>query len=269
MRYALYSGEIDFCQHLPRFRSRPQPGHVLSPARSRSLLPFCAATPAVPLAARHSTAASHWCALWFVRPELCDLPGGVRAAYLRGQDLQLLERVMGAKPGAGLDLPGLCFTVLAFVELGYPVGDSFGPLRFGALPRASSAGPRLAAFAATAGAGGSACTFSNCTRQGLGHGIPGGRDSGARLGGKSVKLSHSGKVFEITRENMIEWRGWLRHILRDQLLLWAPACVVWHGASSNALLRVHPRGSGRGRECRRGHDCRGCVCPPWKPLSGS
>jgi hypothetical protein len=46
------------------------------------------------------------------------------------------------------------------------------------------------------------------------------------VGGKTIQLSHTGKTFEVDEPSLRRWRGWLRHILRDQCVLWAPACLV-------------------------------------------
>jgi hypothetical protein len=46
------------------------------------------------------------------------------------------------------------------------------------------------------------------------------------VGGRMIRLSHTGKTFELNEANMARWRGWLKHIRRDQLLLWAPGCIL-------------------------------------------
>ncbi len=79
----------------------------------------------------------------------------------------------------------------------------------------------LAAFAAIAGAGGMSNTlFSNYARD-KGWGM--GRLVGAipsAIGGRSITLSHVGKVFPLDAENLSRWRGWMKHIRRDQVAVW-------------------------------------------------
>ncbi len=95
----------------------------------------------------------------------------------------------------------------------------------------------LAALAAIAGVGGlSNTTISAYTRDqgwGMGHlvgAIP------SVVGGHQLKLSHVGKVFEITTENVRRFKGWYRHVLRDQLVVWVPACFL--GVAMPSMLSV-------------------------------
>jgi len=46
------------------------------------------------------------------------------------------------------------------------------------------------------------------------------------VGGKTITLSHTGKVFEINSKSLVQWKAWVRHIWRDQVVLWAPACTI-------------------------------------------
>lgn len=75
----------------------------------------------------------------------------------------------------------------------------------------------LAAFAAIAGAGGLSNTmFSNyCRDKGWGMGAKVGAIPSA-IGGRTISLSHVGEVFPINAANESRWRGWIRHIVRDQ-----------------------------------------------------
>lgn len=95
----------------------------------------------------------------------------------------------------------------------------------------------LAAMAAIAGNGGLTNTpISNFTRdQGWGM----GREVGAIpsiIGGHTIHLSHVGKVFRLNPENLARWRGWVRHISRDQLCVWMPACFI--GLALPSMLSV-------------------------------
>ncbi len=79
----------------------------------------------------------------------------------------------------------------------------------------------IAAFAAIAGAGGLSNTlFSNYARdKGWGMGALVGAIPSA-IGGRQITLSHAGKVFSVNSENLARWRGWMKHIRRDQVVIW-------------------------------------------------
>ncbi len=85
----------------------------------------------------------------------------------------------------------------------------------------------LAAFAAIAGSGGlTNCLLSNYARdKGWGMGAKTGAIPSA-IGGRQIALSHVGKVFRVTPENMVRWRGWFRYIVRDQAGVWMTCCFV-------------------------------------------
>jgi hypothetical protein len=85
----------------------------------------------------------------------------------------------------------------------------------------------IATFASIAGAGGLAnVLFSNYARdKGWGMGASVGAIPSA-FGGKTVSLSHVGQVFRLTDENRSRWRGWMRHIVRDQVAVWMVCCFV-------------------------------------------
>jgi hypothetical protein len=77
----------------------------------------------------------------------------------------------------------------------------------------------LAAFCAIAGAGALSNTlFSNYARdKGWGMGIHVGAIPSA-IGGRTITLSHVGKVFPLDEANRKRWLGWMRHIQRDQFI---------------------------------------------------
>jgi hypothetical protein len=85
----------------------------------------------------------------------------------------------------------------------------------------------LAAFAAIAGAGGlSNALFSNYARdKGWGMGAKVGAIPSA-IGGRSIELSHVGMVFPITPTSLKHWKGWFRHIVRDQVGIWMMCSVI-------------------------------------------
>ena len=95
----------------------------------------------------------------------------------------------------------------------------------------------LGAFAGYAGGGGlSNSTYSNYARdKGWGMGAKVGAIPSA-VGGKSITLSHLGKVFPLNEENLRRWRGWWRTVLVDQVWIWMPGCF-W-GMALPALLSL-------------------------------
>jgi hypothetical protein len=95
----------------------------------------------------------------------------------------------------------------------------------------------IAALAAIAGNGGLTNTpISNFTRDqgwGMGHhvgAIP------SIVGRQDITLSHVGTVFQITSQSLDRWRGWYRHVFRDQFAVWVPACFI--GVALPAMLSV-------------------------------
>jgi hypothetical protein len=79
--------------------------------------------------------------------------------------------------------------------------------------------PLLAALSAIAGAGMlTNALFSNYARdKGWGMGAQTGAIPSA-IGGHRIALSHVGKVFRVNDQSLVEWRGWFRHIMRDQMI---------------------------------------------------
>jgi hypothetical protein len=226
MRYALYTGEpvmVGF------FRTPPGPRvwavcYLLSDLGA--LWPYLSSNAAVPLAA----------------VILGRLPAAADGGLVRGLGYAIfltafvplifggkiynaIERVMVTK--LALVLGYLGFTAVFFVKPGTWWEIFSGMFRFGSLPEGEFNWATLAAFAAVAGAGGLNNTaFSNYTRdKGWGMGAQVGALPSA-IGGRSIKLSHSGKVFAVSVDSLLRWKGWLAHIRRDQLLLWVPGCML-------------------------------------------
>ena len=85
----------------------------------------------------------------------------------------------------------------------------------------------LSAMVAISGSGGLSNTpISNYTRdQGWGMGYHVGAIPSI-VGGRHLELSHVGTVFEVNDRTLPRWRRWYRHVLRDQLVVWMPACFV-------------------------------------------
>src|SRR5262245_39627694 len=95
----------------------------------------------------------------------------------------------------------------------------------------------IAGFAAVAGGGGlSNCLYSNFVRdKGWGMGSLVGAIPSA-VGGREIALSHLGKVFIPTADNLRKWRLWLRYILVEQGFIWMPGCFI--GMALPALLSM-------------------------------
>ncbi len=95
----------------------------------------------------------------------------------------------------------------------------------------------IAALAAIAGNGGLTNTpISNYTRdQGWGMGEHVGAIPSI-VGGHGIALSHVGCVFKVTPESRGRWRRWYRHVMRDQLAVWVPACFI--GVALPSMLSV-------------------------------
>lgn len=226
MRYTLYTGETIF---VGLFRLWPGPSfwaafYLLFDFGS--VWPYLSSNAAVPLAA----------------VILGRLPGAADGDLVRslsyaifltafvplifgGKVYNMLERVMITK--LVIILAYLLFIALFFTswDTWWEIGTGF--YRLGALPEGNFNWATLAAFSAVAGAGGlSNSAFSNYTRdKGWGMGKRVGAIPSA-IGGRTIKLSHTGKVFTITDETMARWKRWIGVISRDQFLLWAPGCVL-------------------------------------------
>jgi hypothetical protein len=95
----------------------------------------------------------------------------------------------------------------------------------------------LCAMVAISGQGGLSNTpISNYTRdQGWGMGKHVGAIPSV-VGGHHLQLSHVGMVFRITSESLTRWKAWYRHVARDQLALWMPACFI--GLALPSVLSV-------------------------------
>jgi Mn2+/Fe2+ NRAMP family transporter len=125
-----------------------------------------------------------------------------------------------------------------FVGLG---PDASGSWAFRFLPTGPGSPPLdwalLGAFAAIAGQGGmNNSQFSSyCRDRGWGMGGKVGA-IGSIVGGRDVKLAHTGKVFEVNPETMVKWKGWLRVVFRDQWAIWFVGCIL--GVAIPALISM-------------------------------
>jgi hypothetical protein len=102
----------------------------------------------------------------------------------------------------------------------------------------------LGALAAISGCGGLTNTsISGYTRdQGWGMGKQVGAIPSV-VGGRSFKLAHVGKVFALTPENVERFRRWFRFVVRDQLIVWMPACFIGIALPSMLSVQFLPRGT--------------------------
>ena len=85
----------------------------------------------------------------------------------------------------------------------------------------------LAAFAAIAGIGGTGNALCSNYARDKGWGM--GKLVGAipsAVGGSSVTLLHIGKTFPMDEANLGRWRGWMRYVQRDQLVVWTFCCFL-------------------------------------------
>lgn len=279
-RYTLYTGEPIFTG---KFRTLPGPGFWLFLyllLDFGSLFPYLAANAATPLAAvmlgEIPDPGKHWIdlnlgfaeygltqsalikALGFVVFFLCLIP-----LIFGGKIYNALKAVMAFKIVT-------VFGFLLFIAFFFSTWSTWfeiltGFVRFGTVPTGGdevtnvfvslargegmptidmSMIASLAAFAAIAGSGGLTNTpLSNYTRDqgwGMGHhvgAIP------SVVGGRNISLSHVGKVFRITSESLAQWRRWRRHVLRDQLVIWAPACFIGVALPSMLSIQFLPRGT--------------------------
>lgn len=263
-RYTLYTGEPIFTG---KFRTKPGPSAwalVYLLLDFGAVFPYAAANAATPVAAMM----------------LGRIPGDGDAGLVRGLGIGIfllaaipmvvggriyrtLQGVMAFKIVAVLGFLGFLAVCFGTWQTAWEIVTGF--VRFGEMPVKGSGTENvlvslfsgrgmpdvdlstislLAAFAAIAGNGGLTNTpLSNYTRdQGWGM----GRWVGAipsLIGGRSIKLSHVGRVFRVSDESLPRWKRWYRHVARDQLVVWMPACFVGVALPSVLSIQFLPRGT--------------------------
>lgn len=260
-RYALYCGEPVFTGFM---RCRPGPpfwvGLMLA-LNAAALVPGLSTHGAAMIAALVLDRPPGAEDRWLVTPlAYACLLGVALPVLVGGKVYRVLQGVMTVKIVVVL---GFCLTVgLTCVGPGTWWQVASGFLKFGTVPVSDGhGGERLAnglahwwssgqwplitpasavvlgAFAGYAGGGGLAnSTYSNFVRdQGWGMGSQVGAIPSA-IGGRRVTLSHVGRVFALSAENLRRWRGWWRYVLTDQLVVWAPGCFL--GMALPALLSL-------------------------------
>ena len=100
----------------------------------------------------------------------------------------------------------------------------------------------LSALVAISGQGGLSNTpVSNYTRdQGWGMGSHVGAIP-SLIGGHDIQLSHVGTVFSVDARSLPRWKRWYKHLMRDQLCIWMPACFIGLALPSMLSVEFLPR----------------------------
>ncbi len=236
MRYALFTGEPILVAFL---RTRPGPRFWAAAYLAVDLgyiWPYLAANAAVPLAAaalgRMPTPEDHA----LVRNLGYGIFLSAFVPLIFGRKVyNAVEAIMSAK--VVLVLGYLVVIDLLFVSRASWWEVFTGFVRIGSLPQGDVEWGTLAAFAAVAGAGGLSNTLmSNYVRdKGWGMGAAVGAIP-SLVGGRNITLSHVGKTPKLTGVQLERWRGWLRVIRRDQILVWATGCIL--GVALPAVLSL-------------------------------
>ena len=236
MRYTLYTGEPILVGFL---RTRPGASFWASAYLLMDLgyiWPFVAANAAVPLAAawlgEMPAARDHVLVrnLGYAIFLLAFVP-----LIFGGKVYNAVERIMSVK--VVLVLAYLLVIDTLFVSRSAWAEVFGGFLRIGSLPSGDVEWATLAAFASAAGAGGLSNTLlSNYVRD-KGWGM--GGEVGAipsLVGGRNIQLSHTGKIPQLTGDQLRRWHGWLSVIRRDQVLVWSAGCLL--GVALPAVLSL-------------------------------
>jgi len=132
---------------------------------------------------------------------------------------------------------------VAFVPLSHWAQTFAGFFRFSGLPHPIDWG-LIGALAATAGSGGIGnLTVTNWVRdKGFGMGSKVGSIPSA-IGGHQIPLSHVGKVFEASGENLSRWHEWLRYVHADQIWVWGLFCFFGMYLNVNLATAIIPAGT--------------------------
>jgi hypothetical protein len=130
-----------------------------------------------------------------------------------------------------------------FVPLAHWLETLAGFFRLSGLPHPVDWG-LIGALAATAGSGGIGnLTITNWIRdKGFGMGSRVGAIPSA-VGGKEIQLSHVGKVFRASGENLARWREWLRYVHLDQIWVWGVFCFLGMYLNVNLATAIVPAGT--------------------------
>jgi hypothetical protein len=137
----------------------------------------------------------------------------------------------------------LLFANVVFVSAEHWGETLFGFFEFGRIPAGTDM-LLLAAMAASAGSGGIGnLAITNWIRdKGMGMGGRVGAIPSA-VGSHKMQLSHVGKVFPLTLENMRRWRVWCKYVVADQVWLWGSGCLVGMFLNVNLASAIIPPGT--------------------------
>lgn len=137
----------------------------------------------------------------------------------------------------------LMFVTVFMVPLTHSTKTLVGFFQFGYWPPTMSA-LLLASLAATAGCGGVGnLAITNWMRdKGMGMGGRVGAIPSA-LGSRQITLSHVGKVFAITTENISRWKTWWKYVVVDQIWLWGFGCFLGMYLNVNLASFLVPQGT--------------------------
>jgi hypothetical protein len=278
-RYTLYCGEPIFTG---KFRTLPGPMFWLMTyivLDMGSIFPYLAATASTPLAAvmlgRMPNPASPTISSFGITDAMLLQILGVLVFWMclvplvfGGKVYNSIRAIMTAK--IAIVMGFLLFVALCFSELSTWIEILTGFFQFGNYPVAKGSGVDggnvanvftalingqslppldmtvlgfLCAMISISGNGGLSNTpISNYTRDqgwGMGHhvgSIP------SVVGGHHLQLSHVGMVFEVNQQTLPRWRRWYNYVVRDQVLLWAPACFFGLALPSMLSVQFLPRG---------------------------
>ena len=102
----------------------------------------------------------------------------------------------------------------------------------------------IGSLAATAGSGGLGnLTITNWVRdKGWGMGSTVGAIPSA-IGGVHIQLSHVGKIFKVTPENLARWKEWMRYVHADQIWVWGLFCFLGMFLNVNLATYIVPHGT--------------------------
>ncbi|HWS87918.1 MAG TPA: Nramp family divalent metal transporter [Pyrinomonadaceae bacterium] len=243
IRYTLYTGEPIYSGFM---RLKPRSGfwataYVILTAMQLGI-PAVAAACAAPLfaafAGRMPGAPDAGVLVWVTYGVIAVT---VLILLLGGTIERTLERVSWAM--LGYIFVFLVGVNLFFVPLGHWWHTLQGFFSFGHMPSGVDI-TLLGALAATAGQGGVGnLTITNWIRdKGFGMGSRVGAIPGA-FGSREVKLSHTGKVFPVTGENLRRWRQWWKYAAADQVWLWGGGCFVGMFLNINLATYIMPQGT--------------------------
>ncbi len=132
---------------------------------------------------------------------------------------------------------------IAFVPAAHWWRTFTGFFSFTGLPQPIDWG-LIGALAATAGSGGLGnLTVTNWVRdKGFGMAATVGAIPSA-VGGHAIKLTHVGKIFPATPENIVRWREWMKYVHADQIWVWGLFCFLGMFLNVNLATAIIPHGT--------------------------